>query len=195
MTLQRSEPERPTTPRSRATTVFLDRDGTVNVKAAEGDYVRRPEDMALLPGAALAVRRFNEAGVQTVVVTNQRGVSLGLMSASDLARVHDRLAALLAAEAGAHLDAIYACIHAAGTCDCRKPAPGLLLMAARADPRIALSTSVMIGDAESDVEAGRRAGVGTIRLARPGMATAADVACSDLLAAADLLLISTMTGG
>ncbi|HET6478732.1 MAG TPA: HAD-IIIA family hydrolase, partial [Actinoplanes sp.] len=75
--------------------VLLDRDGTVNVKAAEGEYVARPEQLTLLPGAGPAVRRLRDAGIPVFVVTNQRGVARGLMTADDLDAVHARLVELI----------------------------------------------------------------------------------------------------
>jgi D-glycero-D-manno-heptose 1,7-bisphosphate phosphatase len=149
---------------------FLDRDGTINVKMPEGDYVERPEQVQLLPGAAAAIAALNAAGVPVFVVTNQRGIALGRMTEEDLARVHERVSALLASE-GAHVDAFYWCPHDRGECDCRKPGTAMLEQAARehgVDP----ARGVMIGDSESDVEAGRRVGARTIRLAPPAVATA-----------------------
>jgi D-glycero-D-manno-heptose 1,7-bisphosphate phosphatase len=145
---------------------FLDRDGTINVKAPEGDYVKSPEEVTLLPGAARAVRALNDAGVVTVVVTNQRGIALGRMSERDLDAVNERVAALLDEEAGARLDKVLHCPHDEGVCDCRKPGIGMLRRAAAEVPGLSLEHSVMIGDSESDVQAGRTAGMRTIRLGR-----------------------------
>ncbi len=148
---------------TRPAAAFLDRDGTINVKAPEGEYIETPDALVLLPGAAEAIRALNDAGVPVAVVTNQRGIALGRMTGEDLDRVHARLDALLADAAGARVDRYYACPHDKDSCDCRKPRPGMLLRAARdlgIDPRDA----VMIGDAPSDEEAGRRAGARTIRL-------------------------------
>ncbi len=149
---------------------FLDRDGTINVKAPEGEYVETPGEVVLLPGAAEAVRMLNEAGVPVFVVTNQRGIALGRMTEEDLAAVHARLAELLAAE-GARVDAWYHCPHDRGECDCRKPGTAMLERAAR-EHGVELARSVMIGDAESDVEAGRRVGARTVLLAAEDAASA-----------------------
>lgn len=130
--------------------VLLDRDGTLNVRVVDG-YVTRPEQLELLPGAAAGVARLVAAGCPTVLVTNQRGISRGLMDRSDLVAVHDRLAELLVREGG-RLDAIAVCPHAQGECACRKPLDGLfreaLARAPWADPRRCL----MVGDMPSDLE-------------------------------------------
>jgi D-glycero-D-manno-heptose 1,7-bisphosphate phosphatase len=172
----------------RLAAVLLDRDGTINVKAAEGDYITGPEQLSLLPGAARAIRALNVAAVPAVVVTNQRGIALGRMDEDDLAAVHARLSDLLARE-GAALDAIFHCPHDKGVCQCRKPGIGLLR---RAQEHLGLSTlrsSVMVGDSESDVLAGRRAGAHAVWLGprAPGPTPGVDVA-PDLLAAVATLL-------
>lgn len=154
--------------------VLLDRDGTLNVKAPEGEYVTSPDELVLLPGAAEAVRRLNEAGVPVALVTNQRGIALGRMTEADLAAVHARLTDLLAKHA-AHLDAVVHCPHDTGGCACRKPEPGMLAAAAE-QLGVALRDAVMIGDSASDVEAGRRAGTETVRIGvdAPSLADAVD---------------------
>src|SRR5947208_839632 len=99
------------------TAVLLDRDGTINVKAPEGDYITRARDVELLPGAAAAVRALNGAAIPVAVVTNQRGIALGRMDEDDLTAVNDRLRELLRAE-GAVLGPIYHCPHDVGVCRC-----------------------------------------------------------------------------
>ena len=148
---------------SRQPAAFLDRDGTINVKAPEGDYITAADQLRLLPGAAEAIARLNAAGALVIVVSNQRGIALGRMSAADVDAVHERLTTLLA-PAGAHLDAVFVCPHEAGECNCRKPAVGLFEQATERFPGIDVTLSVMIGDSASDVEAGRAFGVRTIRL-------------------------------
>jgi D-glycero-D-manno-heptose 1,7-bisphosphate phosphatase len=165
--------------------VLLDRDGTINRRAPEGEYVTDPEALELLPGAAGAIRALNDAGIPVAVVTNQRCVALGRLDEPGLAAVHARLRQRLDAAAGAHVDAIYHCPHERGTCGCRKPEPGLLAAAAR-DFAAAPAATVMIGDADSDVEAGRRFGARTIQLTRGP--SASDAAVPDLAAAVRLVV-------
>ncbi len=141
--------------------VFLDRDGTVN---EEKNYLYRIEDFQFLPGAVEAIAQFNRAGFAVLVVTNQSGVARGYYSLAEVAALHEHLSRRLAA-AGARVDGFYVCPHhpAAGQgdyqrlCSCRKGEPGLLLQAAR-ERGLDLSRSYMIGDKESDIEAGERAG-------------------------------------
>lgn len=150
---------------SRGRTVFLDRDGTINVGAEEGDYIRSPDEVALLPGAAEAIRLLNEMPAKVVVVTNQRGVARGLMSEADVEAVNRRLEELLAAE-GAQLDAIYFCPHERGVCDCRKPGVAMFERAASEVEGVRIDGGAMIGDSALDVEAGRRLGLATVRIGR-----------------------------
>ncbi|OMC50265.1 HAD-IIIA family hydrolase [Mycobacterium sp. IS-1264] len=171
----------------RVRTVFLDRDGTINVKAAEGEYVKSPEELVLLPGAAEALAALNAAGIRTVLVTNQRWLSEPSADPAHFDAIQSRLQELLAAE-GAHLDAAYHCPHAADSCDCRKPLGGMLFRAAR-EHGFDLAESVMIGDSEADVLAGRAAGAATVLL-RPGGGEVAnaDAVVDDLAAAVRLIL-------
>lgn len=172
----------------RCNTVFLDRDGTVNVKAPAGQYVTLPAELSLIPGAAAAISRLNIASVRVILVTNQRWLSCPGYDLSDYGRVHARLRELLAAD-GAHLDAAYYCPHADGSCGCRKPSPGMLECAAR-EHGFTLDAAVMIGDAETDVAAGRAAGTATVLL-RSGPQTVshnADFVVDDLAEAVDLVL-------
>jgi D-glycero-D-manno-heptose 1,7-bisphosphate phosphatase len=178
-------------------TVFLDRDGTINVKAAAGEYVTSPAEMVLLPGAARAVASLNAARLRTVLVTNQRWLSEQSADPARYTAVHHRLEQLLAAE-GAWLDAAYHCPHAAGACHCRKPDAGLLVRAAQ-EHNFGLAESVMVGDSDTDVWAGRAAGTATVLLRAGGgdaagaEAAGADVVVADLAAAARLILTAKRT--
>jgi D-glycero-D-manno-heptose 1,7-bisphosphate phosphatase len=142
---------------------FLDRDGTINVKAPEGEYITSPDELTMLPGAGAAVARLNAAEIPVVVVTNQRGVALGRMSNDDVAAIHRRLDDLLASD-DAHVDAYFFCPHEKGTCDCRKPETGMFLQAADQLGLEGFADTAMVGDAPSDIEAGRRIGARTVRI-------------------------------
>jgi D-glycero-D-manno-heptose 1,7-bisphosphate phosphatase len=147
-------------------TVFLDRDGVINEKAPEGDYVHCAEDLKLLDGVAGAIARLNHRGVRVVVVSNQRGVALGLYTADDVRAIARVMEELLAVE-GAHLDGFYFCPHDKGTCNCRKPLPGMFEQAKADFPEIDVAHSVMIGDSLSDVEFGRRLAMRTVFIEGP----------------------------
>jgi len=167
--------------------VFLDRDGTINAKAPEGAYIWSPRQVRLLPGAGGAVRRLNQAGVLVLVVSNQRGVALGHMTMADVAAVNAELGRRLR-RYGAKVDAFYVCPHETGTCDCRKPAPGLLLQACRDHPKLRPERCVMVGDSESDVRAGLAAGCRAVRLGAPGTASEAEAVYASLATTVAALL-------
>ena len=140
---------------------FLDRDGTLN---REVDYLSRPEDLQLLPGAAEAVVHLREAGFAVVVVTNQSAVARGFITEADLEEIHGEMRQQLS-RAGAEVDGIYCCPHHPDqgvapyrtACDCRKPKPGLLLRAA-SELDLDLGRSTMVGDNLTDLQAGWNAG-------------------------------------
>jgi len=177
--------------------VFLDRDGVIN---ADAGYLVKPEDFRFLPGVFDAIRRLDQAGYAVVVVTNQSGIARGFYTEE----------AYLASQAwlmktfedrDAPIEAVYYCPHHPdkGTgpyrieCDCRKPAPGLILRAAD-ELGIDLGSSAIVGDKIRDVEAGRRAGiplrilVGTDALDVPALAPPATHAARGLPEAADIIL-------
>ncbi len=143
--------------------VFLDRDGVINRKAAEGEYITRWEDFHFLPGVADGITLLNRAGWSVIVISNQRCIAKGLLTIEKLESIHRRMREELIA-AGAGVDGIYYCPHKKeAACDCRKPAPGMLLTAAK-EHQLDLQSSWMIGDSETDVEAGKRAGCRTAQL-------------------------------
>lgn len=143
---------------------FLDRDGVVNV---DHGYVFRREDFEFVDGVLDASARLARRGFALVVVTNQSGIGRAMYTETDFA-VLTAWMKLQFADAGAPLAGVYFCPHhpqhAQGTyrveCECRKPAPGMLLQAAR-DLRLDLKRSVMFGDRRDDMEAARAAGVPT----------------------------------
>jgi D-glycero-D-manno-heptose 1,7-bisphosphate phosphatase len=168
--------------------VLLDRDGTLNAPPAVSRYVVVPSEARLLPGAAEAVRLLNTEGVPVVVVTNQRGLAMGLLTSEQLDAVHGALIAALES-CGAHVDDWYVCPHDIGQCDCRKPLPGLLQQALADRPGIDPERCLIIGDAESDMLAGAALGIPGVLLAADGASdTVAEAVCPTLLDAAHWLL-------
>lgn len=142
---------------------FLDRDGVINRKMPQGQYVVRWDDFAFLPGVPEAIRAFNQDGWLVIVVTNQRAVAKKLLTEPELRQLHQNMVEALGRD-GAMIDAIYYCPHdIEDNCECRKPKPGMILQAAR-DHEIQLSASWMVGDDLRDIQAGKAAGCKTIWL-------------------------------
>jgi D-glycero-D-manno-heptose 1,7-bisphosphate phosphatase len=186
--------------------IFLDRDGVLNDPVANGDAPAespyRPEDVHLSRGAIEGARALRDAGYALVVVTNQPAAAKGTTTVAALDAVNARVRADLAA-AAVELDGWYTCLHhpagtvagLAGACECRKPAPGMLLQAAE-ELDLDLAASWMVGDSDSDVEAGRRAGTRTVLIPHPGSAhrrsgtAVPDLRTGDLAAAAGAILAS-----
>ncbi|MCE5284533.1 MAG: D-glycero-beta-D-manno-heptose 1,7-bisphosphate 7-phosphatase [Pelosinus sp.] len=147
------------------TAVFLDRDGTINI---DKGYFYRPEECEFEEGSIEAIGLLNQAGYKVFVISNQAGIALGHFNEAQVDELHNWIQAELLKHV-AHIDGFYYCPHHAKlgigqyktTCDCRKPAPGLLVKAAK-EWNIDLANSYMVGDHNSDVEAGRAAGVQSI---------------------------------
>jgi D-glycero-D-manno-heptose 1,7-bisphosphate phosphatase len=143
--------------------VFLDRDGTVS---DEVGYLNHLSRFRLLPGAAAAIRRLNEAALPVIVVTNQSGVGRGYFPEQLVRDVHDRMNAELR-KAGARLDGVYYCPHVSSDeCECRKPKTGMLEQATR-ELGLDLKKSFVVGDRHSDVVVAHCAGARSI-LVRTG---------------------------
>jgi D-glycero-D-manno-heptose 1,7-bisphosphate phosphatase len=155
--------------------VFLDRDGVINelvyhIEQEVIDSPFTPDQLKLMPGVVESIRLLHQAGYLAVLVSNQPGVAKGHMTIDTFNNIQRRLQDELAA-AGARLDAEFYCLHHPHAilenyrvnCTCRKPAPGLILEAAR-DMGIDLSRSWMIGDNLSDIKAGQSAGCRTVLL-------------------------------
>jgi histidinol-phosphate phosphatase family protein len=147
-------------PRDLAT-VFLDRDGVLNQKMPEGQYVTSWADFQILPGAPESIARLNQAGLRVIVVSNQRGIALGLYTAATVESINSKFQQILVTH-GAHIDGFFICPHDYGQCDCRKPLPGLFHQAAAQFPTITAASSVMIGDSHVDIDFARRLGMTAI---------------------------------
>ncbi|HUA75585.1 MAG TPA: HAD family hydrolase [Solirubrobacteraceae bacterium] len=184
--------------------VFLDRDGVLIEGVPDPDSgllesALRVEDVRLLPGVAGSMRSLAAAGYALVCASNQPAAAKGKVTLERIEAIHERVVELLAGQ-GARLDASYLCPHhpegvvaeLSGRCECRKPAPGMLLEGARR-LGLALDAAWMVGDTDADVEAGRAAGCRTALLVYHGTAhkrsggANADVLEPDLPAAATRL--------
>ena len=144
--------------------IFLDRDGTIN---RHNDFIKKPDEMELIEGAAEAIKRINDSGFLAILITNQPVIARGDCSLEELQQIHNRLERLLG-EKHAYLDDIFFCPHHPDkgfegerleyktACECRKPKPGLIIEAA-GKYNINLNESYMIGDSQSDVLAGENA--------------------------------------
>jgi len=152
--------------------VLLDRDGVINQDRS--DSVKSPDELVLLPGAAAAIARLNEAGVRVAVVTNQSVVGRNVISMAMLDRVHDELRTRLARE-GARLDAVLVCTDPTDRpSPRRKPEPGMLLEALRLF-RVSAEETPMIGDDLRDLQAAKAAGCRRV-LVRTGKGAAVQAA-------------------
>ena len=142
-------------------TVFLDRDGIINVKPPKAHYVTRWEDFQFLPGVKKGLAKLVRKGFELYLITNQPGVARKLLTQKDLNIIHKKMLRELK-KSSIRIKKIYTCIHGWDEgCKCRKPEPGLLLRAAL-ENKINLSESYFIGDDERDVLAGKRAGCKTV---------------------------------
>jgi histidinol-phosphate phosphatase family protein len=144
--------------------VFFDRDGVVNLTPGPG-YVLRWEDFHFSPGIVEALALCRARGYATVLATSQQGVGKKLMSQADLDLIHVNMQDHLRAH-GAEFDGIYACtcLKTDPDCNCRKPSAEMILRAA-ADLDLDVNQSLLVGDADRDIEMGTNAGVPvTIRI-------------------------------
>lgn len=141
--------------------VFLDRDGTIN---EEVEYLRRVEDLRLIPGASSAIKALKQAGYKIFVVTNQSGIARGLLSEAKLCEIHMELEKMLNAE-GAFVDGWFYCPHhpSAGSsvytveCKCRKPGTGMIDKALK-QYRHEIDNKFVVGDTLSDIQLAQNAG-------------------------------------
>lgn len=175
--------------------VFLDRDGTI---CEEMGYLNHISRFKMFPFAASAIRRLNEAGAPVIVVTNQSGVARNVFPEALVHRVHQQMTDELAA-AGARVDAIYFCPHKAeDACECRKPHPGMLEVAAR-EHGLELEKCTLVGDRYADLEMAHRVGArgilvltgygrGEYEIHRHSWPRQPDAVVEDLAAAVSLIL-------
>jgi D-glycero-D-manno-heptose 1,7-bisphosphate phosphatase len=135
--------------------IILDRDGVINHDSP--DYIKSPLEWEPIPGSLEAIARFNQAGFQVIVATNQSGIARGLYDLPTLAKIHHKFMDLLGA-AGGKVEEIFFCPHQPNDdCACRKPQPGLLHQIEK-KYGVDLASTYFIGDSLSDVQAAQRAG-------------------------------------
>jgi D-glycero-D-manno-heptose 1,7-bisphosphate phosphatase len=177
-------------------TIFLDRDGVLNRKMPEGEYVRSLADFHVLAGVPEAIAQLNQQKKRVLVASNQRGVALGLYTLGTLHAIHEEFQQQLA-RADAHIDGFFVCPHDKNSCECRKPRPGLFLQAQKRFPALTAARSLMIGDSLSDIEFAKNLGMKAIFIEgdpthrKPGAEKAvalADACCTSLAEAVALLL-------
>lgn len=166
--------------------VILDRDGVLNVERSDGGYVEDWSQWQWIPGSLEGLGMLSAAGVHISVATNQAGVGRGLIARGALDAIHACMIAE-AAHAGGIIDRVFVCPHLPDSgCDCRKPAPGLLLKAMEA-ARIPAEATAAVGDDLRDMQAARAAGItpvlvrtGKGRLSEAALAGSAITVFNDL---------------
>ena len=144
-------------------TLFLDRDGVINIKI-ENQYISQFSDFIFIPGVLFAIRDLSVLFKRIIIVTNQQGIGKGLMSEEDLNLVHKKMIFNIQ-DAGGRIDKIYYCPHLESKgCKCRKPRVGMLEEAFFDFPSIDTSNSYMVGDSDSDIQAGIRKNLNTVKV-------------------------------
>jgi D-glycero-D-manno-heptose 1,7-bisphosphate phosphatase len=170
---------------------LVDRDGTIIVDKV---YLRDPGGIEFAPGAVAGLRLLRDAGFALVLITNQSGIARGYFDAAMLERIHDRLQSMLLAE-GLRLEAIYFCPHGPDDgCDCRKPAPGMVIKAMR-DLGFRPEEVVVVGDSDADMGAAAAGGVKGVRVAGAGRSASIDAANDFLEAARRACALVSERGG
>ena len=140
--------------------VFLDRDGVINKKRE--DYVKSSNELIILPNVKKSIKELKKNGFNIIIVTNQSPINRGIISKNELKKIHEEM--ILKINEGLTLDMIYYCPHRPDEkCECRKPKPGMLLQAIK-DWEVDIEKSWLIGDSESDVQAGKAVGIKSIRI-------------------------------
>jgi D-glycero-D-manno-heptose 1,7-bisphosphate phosphatase len=139
---------------------FLDRDGVINKKSKDHDYIKSWQEFEFIDGASEFIHALNIMGYKVIIVTNQRGIALGKISMNDVDNIHKNMMIKLEKNE-AHIDDIYICPHDKDECKCRKPEIGLFL---KAEEKYDVDkvNSFMIGDSLTDIQAGIKYGIKSI---------------------------------
>ncbi len=173
-------------------TLFLDRDGVINQRIV-GGYVQHPDAFELLPGVPESLAFFSSVFGRIIVVTNQQGIGKGLMTEKQLETVHRKMLTKVA-QAGGRIDAAFYCPDLASKpANCRKPSPFLALEARKQFPEIDFQKSIMVGDAKSDMDFGKQAGMFTVLVGKENVpGDLIDFKTADLASFAILLKNNTL---
>lgn len=166
--------------------VFLDRDGVINeVLTNRVKFVNKPKDFHFLPGVHEAVKKLNRYFDYIFVVTNQGGVGLGFMKETQLIKIHEHMIKELK-KSGAIIHDVAFCPHKPKEgCECRKPGSKMLIELGEKH-NVDLSKSYMVGDTDTDIIAGKKAGTKTVFLGESD--PIADAIFPDLSSAADWII-------
>ena len=144
-------------------TLFLDRDGVINVKL-EGKYVQNFSEFEFISGSLSAISKLSQLFFRIIIITNQQGIGKGIMTEVDLNTLHFKMQQKIEYYGG-RIDKIYYCPHLeSDNCLCRKPKPGMIKNAIIDFPEIKIDHSYLVGDSDSDIEAGRIMQLKTIKV-------------------------------
>jgi D-glycero-D-manno-heptose 1,7-bisphosphate phosphatase len=149
----------------RSWTLFLDRDGVINVRIP-GDYVKNPEEFVFIEGVPESVAVLSEVFGHIFVVTNQQGIGKGIMTERNLEEVHDYMRQILHGVNGRIAQVYHAPALASEGSSLRKPETGMGLKAKEDFPEVDFERSVMVGDSDSDIEFGKRLGMKTVKIGK-----------------------------
>lgn len=170
--------------------IFLDRDGVINRKMPEGNYVKDWSEFSFLPGVLKAIRVLKENGFLIAVITNQRGVAVGVIAEKKLKEIHERMVNEIR-RYGGDIDAIYFCPHdISDGCICRKPEPSMILRAIKdfrdCNMEVDLERSYVVGDSEKDILSAKALGIKSIKIGE--YLPEADINKKDLLEAVETII-------
>mgnify|MGYP001161472048 FL=1 len=144
-------------------TLFLDRDGVINRKL-EGRYVTNFSEFEFIKNSDSAIRKLHKIFKRILIVTNQQGIGKGLMTEDDLNFLHQKMQRELNSDYNL-IDKIYFCPCLEGdSCNCRKPKTGMFENAMLDFPDIQIEKSILVGDSDSDIEAGKKFGLSTVKV-------------------------------
>ena len=144
-------------------TLFLDRDGVINLKL-DGEYVKNIDQFEFISGVKTSISKLSKIFKRILIVTNQQGIAKRIMSDKDLDALHEHMLLELEKNGGV-IDKIYYCPHLSSeNCNCRKPNPGMIQQALIDFPEIKLAHSYLIGDSDTDILAGNKMGLISIKV-------------------------------